>query len=1343
MTQFAKFLLAACISSILFILGLILLVYVTLQTPYVKEHLAEMISQIASNEQQTIHIEDIEGHVPWDFSIPSITIADAQGVWLSVTALHIDWHPLDMLRYTLHIDQLNAEDITILRAPEATDTPAKDPSSPPTSLPNLPAIDINRISVAHLSLPAEFMGGHAQDWLFEIVGTGRNMLQGTLKTKHSDSHTALDFTADLNDAIALDLTVHDDMNGVINRIAQYPPQPLHITLKVQTDTDLTTTGEAQATLGPTQALDATFTIGSNIHLDATGTLPEFVRPDVAIDSHDWSVALHTTHDDDIWRFSDTVATYGNATMHAEGGINLEDETFLSPYIMLNIPQLAPWANNIQGNARISLALEGTFDDTSAHVNLSSDSVKTGDTHLLAPNAKYTINTSLNAWKEQGWAVSDFTLNASTSLNEQNFALNAKGKTQNERIITLNTLRATTPYTAITGNARYDLNEKDVAAQIKTDAMELGNVTNGQMKGVVNANIRANGTLDRLPIDVSVTAHKLQGLPDAISHLSTDKATLNANAIISPTLITLDKIMLQSGSLHALLKGKIPLKPKNSPVPLTLDITHPNYADIRSSVTMQQQQNRLNISDIVLNTQDTTVKGALTIIQNSGFLDGEVHLNSANIASLAAWANLPDAEGTLRADVTFDAAAQQAFNTALKAQHIIIPKQQLAIGNIALNASSPNLSQMDMMHVSLQSDDIRNNDMVLQRVNASLNPGQQASSYNIALNGAQAGKPFTLSSAGLIASQKAKTDITVSKLEGNYDVMPFALQQPTALSLHDNTIALDPTLLSIDSGTLRLLAHKDASQVDASVTLSELPLGPLLGSAGGALPPAIANGTIIINGVSARPVIQSDLHIVADIPEAANNAKIDISSQWNNNMSSPIIKNVLSVSMAQEIIHGDVSVPASLSLHPFALNIKDNAALKGALNADMDLKEFEGWTKPLGHEIAGLLKANMILKGTVSEPDFNGTLDISDMTYDHLRYGVCVRSGEVSASFKKDEMLVARIAAQGHRNKGTLEGKGNINFTNGDIDTSLDMTQLAIFCQGMAEGEIAGTMGVTGKLNNMLAKGDIAIGPLNIYIPTGGAETIKTVDYAYQSELKRQEEEGLISLDINVAIPETVYVRGRGLNAELGGGVHVTGTASTPKIEGRFTTERGTLEFLGSNLSINDGYVRFINKNPAKPYIYLESETSADGVDIDFTIKGPATDPKFTFGSSPALPKDEILALMLFGSRLNDVTPFQALQLASAAASLSGKGGGGAGLLGSTRDRLGLDSLNVDVDETGTATVGAGKYITDKVFVGVEQGTQPGSRRFTTEIEVTPNITAETSTTQQGEPTVGLEWQYDY
>ena len=52
------------------------------------------------------------------------------------------------------------------------------------------------------------------------------------------------------------------------------------------------------------------------------------------------------------------------------------------------------------------------------------------------------------------------------------------------------------------------------------------------------------------------------------------------------------------------------------------------------------------------------------------------------------------------------------------------------------------------------------------------------------------------------------------------------------------------------------------------------------------------------------------------------------------------------------------------------------------------------------------------------------------------------------------------------------------------------------------------------------------------------------------------------LNLTINAPTGIFVRGRGLNAQVGGTVHVTGSSSAPNISGGFDLIRGTFDIAG-------------------------------------------------------------------------------------------------------------------------------------------------------------------------------------
>ena len=69
----------------------------------------------------------------------------------------------------------------------------------------------------------------------------------------------------------------------------------------------------------------------------------------------------------------------------------------------------------------------------------------------------------------------------------------------------------------------------------------------------------------------------------------------------------------------------------------------------------------------------------------------------------------------------------------------------------------------------------------------------------------------------------------------------------------------------------------------------------------------------------------------------------------------------------------------------------------------------------------------------------------------------------------------------------------------------------------------------------------------------------------------------------------------------------------------------------------------------------------------------------------------------------------------------------------------------DISGSGGAdtTASAGKYISDNVFLEVQQGVTSGSAKANLEIQLTPSLSAETRIGQQGQTDSSLHWTYDY
>jgi translocation and assembly module TamB len=174
----------------------------------------------------------------------------------------------------------------------------------------------------------------------------------------------------------------------------------------------------------------------------------------------------------------------------------------------------------------------------------------------------------------------------------------------------------------------------------------------------------------------------------------------------------------------------------------------------------------------------------------------------------------------------------------------------------------------------------------------------------------------------------------------------------------------------------------------------------------------------------------------------------------------------------------------------------------------------------------------------------------------------------------------------------------------------------------------------------------------------------------------------------------------------------------------------------------------VSASTIDPLLDFAATTTVQGTTIEVDITGSSRAPKIDFTSSPALPQDEAMALLLFGKPSAGLSPFELLSAAQALAELTGKQPVGGGFLGKLRGGLGLDQLSINSGSnssgSGTTTsVEGGRYVAPGVYVGAKQGASADSSRGVVEIEVLKHTKIEGDIGADSTGKVGVKMEWDY
>ncbi|HWX49414.1 MAG TPA: translocation/assembly module TamB domain-containing protein [Roseomonas sp.] len=414
-----------------------------------------------------------------------------------------------------------------------------------------------------------------------------------------------------------------------------------------------------------------------------------------------------------------------------------------------------------------------------------------------------------------------------------------------------------------------------------------------------------------------------------------------------------------------------------------------------------------------------------------------------------------------------------------------------------------------------------------------------------------------------------------------------------------------------------------------------------------------------------------------------------------------------------------------------------------------------------NQVAGRINIDGGASGTLGAPALNGAATLVNGEVRNPLYGLRLTNINGRVRAQGDQILLENLVARAGSGRIALQGNAQPFAPGIPMDISITARNATPLQSELVTALMDANLRFTGPLQTSPALGGtVRLQRVAINIPQslpgGGVPTLGNVrerGAAAPPPPAPGPAAPAIALDVKVEAPQSILVRGRGLDAELGGNLHIGGTAAAPQPEGSFDLRRGTFQLLDRRIAFSEGHLTFDGE--LTPRLDFTATTTAQSLSITISITGPANDPKITFSSSPELPQDEVLARLLFNRPLDKLSPFEIAQLAGGAASLAGVGPGGSrGFFGRIADRLGLDRLGVgstgsesgsksnNSDGIGNASLEAGGYVGQGVYVGVEQGTK-GGPRVGVDVELTPRLKLESSTGGEEGERVGLSYEFEY
>ena len=1315
------------------------------------QFLADRIAALVSTDNRQIVLSGTGPLLSSQFSVDRITISDSEGVYASIDDLALDWTPRDLIRKRFTAERISARQVTISRAPLPSAEPQPE-TNEPFSLPV-------EIDVAAIELPLVEIGAALVERDFALSARGSlqiigdtiasQLTAGRLDEPGNNAVVELLYAPNVNQ-LRISLDYQEPAAGPLGQLLQVPGQPA---LEIQVDGDGPLdnwAGEVTASLNGerTTTVDVTHRLGADGIRALTaagggqfsGLLPPELRDifagETTIDlaaklGPDGSIAIETGRFETA---SAEVVAAGRYDPNGENNIRLSARATGDPV------GIASQSADFTGGLRLrSFDLAVTGQAPAATLSLRADlaelSVPQGtfsDVLLTAESDGFDLAN------RQGPVNLDISVQG-TDIRDTDIRPYVRGPlrltgplTITSEAISFDELIFDSNGLDVRGSGRYALDTNGFSGQLAVQAVPelLPPALSNQIQGPVDLSARVDFVAPRavalreivlsndivqaqgsLSIDQDgILATDLTGqLRDIGLFVERIQAPASFNLSASGPLDALEatiNLAVAEGQaagyrvedLELQLEGIADRQAPGGNLTISGQIDG-KPLDAKAQVVSADGRTRVDALDIAVGPNRLT--GALELGQD--FLPtGNVSFDFPDISLLAALAGQSVSgdlmgEVALRSEQGRISANVEASGTTITQGNLTIrePRIDMAVSDVTALAAEGTIRAAEIVSGANR----------LETVELDFTRSGSDTDFNLA--GRYDDAPVVL--RGALGQDSEGLAIAVEELRATPRGVPLALASPTSLRIIDGRVSLPETVISAGSGRVAV-SGTIGERLDLTANIQGVPASLAAPFAPELAPEGTISGTVTVGGSTSAPVADYRLDWQgAAVAQTRGLGLAPLGITLNGRFENQ------NVTIESGISGGGIGLSAGGSV-----SLESGPGLSIRLQGNVPLSAANGQLSPLGLVAEGSANVNLTIGGTAGTPEITGTISTSGARVVDVRRNLAIEQIATTVNLTGNRAEIGSLTGN-FASGGRISANGFIDIASPGLPAELTINlDQAVYVDGNTVTSTAdGRLTLTGQLlNGPTLGGTINLSRTSITLSESQPASLQALDIQHRNappavlrqQRDQQPAEGRASsapivLDLTISSPNQTFVRGRGIDAELGGTIALTGTAAAPVVSGAFELRRGRMQILTRRLEITEATITF--GGDLVPLLDLEATTNSGNATIIIRLTGLASNPQVSFTSTPALPQDEILAQLIFGQSLSRLSPLQIAQLADAAAQLAG--GRGTSLFQSLRSTLGIDDLDISTDETGGTSISAGKYLNERTYIELQQSGTGGAR----------------------------------
>lgn len=1353
-----------------------------------RENLAGVIADQASTSDRRVRLGGVSGIWNGQLRIDHVVVEDSVGPWLVLRGVEVDWSPLRLLRRRFEAERVHASRVEIARLPELGE------STSDSSGFDLPvAVAIQKIDLPEIALGEALAGSGVAELAADgsvFAETGPLVVDAKLNVRRTDG-VAGTLAADIvfqpeQNRLQLDVDASEPAGGIIANLLQLPGDPA-VGIRISGSgpaADWTGKGSFSVDGAVVASVEGTHRLtetGSAITARGSGDFsrfaPEKVRSLIA-GATDFDVAGTFAGG----AFSLERATVRSATLNAEasGSINLAGANDFSLQVAANqgaVPLSLGTETQPIDLAVRSITARVFGDGRQPMLDLTASLASLDAGLMSASDLEATVHSdAFDLQSLTGPVAVDLKATAVQSSDERlapllagPVAVKASGEVGTDAVtigdgsISTAAVTANVTGTVARSGATFALDVKgDVAASALPEGARValgdrvavaGSVSRDAAGAIIltgldlkSGELQAAGDLslagDDLTADLSgafgdVGRFASQASGAVQFDLKASGARGAPDLSLSITSADLAVASRRITDLKVEATGRADLARPTASVSVSGLVGEQR---LQGSAVLQTDGGQRTVRDLLLTLGENKIAGDLTL--DADFVPlGTVSLTLPDIGPLAALA-LESVEGDVNGTVRFTREDGRP-QVAVAATAASVTRDTLSAKGVAAELTVADYFAAPTVSGTVRADSLTAGGTVVRSLDVRLTRDGEWTGFD----GGATVSDIPARASGRVRVSGGATTVELNTGRATFRGIEASLVRPTTVRVANGTATLDRAALNVGGGTVTV-SGTAGSALALDIRLNAVPAAvannfvPGLGAAGA------VSGTVKVTGTPAQPVVAYDV----DWSGAR------VAQTTGAGLGALTVRSTGNFAGGRLTFNADVREGSGITLRGGgSVMTTGNRALDLAFNGTLPFSFLSGRLGAQGMALTGNANADITVRGTTTAPVIGGTVRSSGARFVDVRSGIAVNDIAADIALGNGRATINRLTGS-MAGGGSVSATGTVGIAAGSrfpADLRVQLRNARYTDGQVVTTTVNGDLTVTGSLvSSPRLGGVINLGRTVIAIPDRLPSSLAELDVqhrnapaaviaqheAIQPPSAREGGSTGIILDIQVNAPQQIFVQGRGLDAELGGSVRLSGPTSDPRAVGQFTLRRGRLNLLSRQLTFSRGNIGF--SGSLVPYLDFAADSTSNGTTATVAVTGPANNPRFTFSSVPALPEDEILAQLLFGRSLTRLSPLQIAQLADAAAQLAGVGGTSS-LLQTLQGRLGVDDLNVVTDEKGRTAVTAGKYLNDRTYVTIEAGGSAGSSRATIDLDVGRGVKLRGSAASDGEAKGGIFFEREY